>query len=98
MCVNMYVRMYVHTYICTYVYVHTHMLIHTVCMYVYICVCVCTCHMMCYDLCCQFFVCQNNRSLMAKEAKKAAKLEKKLKILTDGYRVSDLHSNQSICY
>jgi pre-mRNA-splicing factor CDC5/CEF1 len=28
----------------------------------------------------------NNRSLMAKEAKKAAKLEKKLKILTDGYR------------
>ena len=33
------------------------------------------------------FTLQNNRSMMAKEAKKAAKLEKKLKILTGGYQV-----------
>ena len=31
---------------------------------------------------------QNNRTLMGKEAKKAAKLEKKLKILLGGYMVS----------
>ena len=36
------------------------------------------------------FILQNNRSEMTKEAKKASKIEKKLKILLGGYQVSEL--------
>ncbi|XP_065906645.1 cell division cycle 5-related protein-like [Dysidea avara] len=50
---------------------------------------------------------QDNRSLMTKEAKKAAKLEKKLKILTGGYQsraaslnkqISDVHEQVEQCF